>query len=74
MLVGTIMSMLIGSLLPEGTVRDFFMLTKSLGWGANENNWVQLGFLRFKTGLYLDVSILSSLGILISWYILRYFK
>ena len=50
------------------------MLTKSFGWGANENNWVQLGFLRFKTGLYLDVSILSSLGILISWYILRYFK
>jgi len=74
MLLGTIMSLIIGSILPEGTVKDFFILTKSIGWGANENNWVELGFLRFKTGLYIDVSVLSSIGILISWYILRYFK
>ena len=74
MLLGTIMSLIIGSILPEGTVKDFFILTKSIGWGANENNWVELGFLRFKTGLYIDVSVLSSIGILVSWYILRYFK
>tara|TARA_B100000029_G_scaffold439238_1_gene455665 strand:- start:1571 stop:1843 length:273 start_codon:yes stop_codon:yes gene_type:complete len=74
MMVGTIMSLTIGALLPEGTVKDFFMLTKSFGWGVNENNWIEMGFLRFKTGMYIDVSILSSLGFLISWYILRYFK
>ena len=73
-MVGTIMSLTIGALLPEGTVKDFFMLTKSFGWGVNENNWIEMGFLRFKTGMYIDVSILSSLGFLISWYILRYFK
>jgi len=74
MLLGTIFSLFVGALLPEGTVKEFFLLTKSFGWGANENNWFELGFMRFKTGLFFEISILSILGFIIAWYILRYFK
>ena len=74
MLLGTILSMLVASLLPEGVIRDFFLIKKSIGWGATSNNWVEIGFFRFKTGLFLDLSILSILGFFISWYLLRYFK
>ena len=74
MLIGTIMSLLITALLPEGVVKDFFLIKKSVGWGAPSNNWVDLGFFRFKTGIFIDLSILSIMGFFISWYLLRYFK
>ena len=74
MLLGTILSLLISTLLPEGVVKDFFLVEKSVGWGHSENNWVDFGFLRFKSGLIIDLSILSILGFFISWYFLRYFK
>tara|TARA_Y100001970_G_scaffold40955_1_gene50493 strand:- start:2587 stop:2859 length:273 start_codon:yes stop_codon:yes gene_type:complete len=73
-ILSTALSMLIGFVLPDGVVREFFILSKSFGFGAPEGNWVNLGPLRFKVGLFFDVSILSIFGIFISWYILRYFK
>tara|TARA_B100002051_G_C16375500_1_gene457888 strand:+ start:64 stop:267 length:204 start_codon:yes stop_codon:yes gene_type:complete len=53
---------------------NFFLLTHSLGFGASSNNWVELGFLRFKLGFFFDLSIVSILGLFVSWYLLRYFK
>ena len=73
-ILGTALSMLIGIIIPDGVVKDFFILTKSFGFGQSANNWFNFGPLRFKIGLFFDVSILSIVGILISWYILRYFK
>ena len=73
-ILGTALSMFISLILPDGVVRDFFILSKSIGFGQNANNWLNLGPLRFKLGIFFDVSILSIIGILISWYILRYFK
>ena len=74
MLLGTIFSLFIGNILPEGNIKDFFLLTKSMGFGAAENNWSDFGFLRFKLGFFIDISVLSILGVFVSWYILRYFK
>jgi len=74
MLLGTIFSLLISTMIPEGTIKDFFLLTKSIGWGATENNWLELGFMRIKVGLFVDISVLSLVGIFVSWYMLRYFK
>jgi len=74
MLIGTMLSLMVVTILPEGVVKDFFLIKKSIGWGATSNNWVEFGFFRFKTGLFIDLSILSFLGFLISWYLLRYFK
>ena len=74
MMVGTIFSLLVSFFIPDGVVKNFFLLTHSLGYGASSNNWVELGFLRFKSGLFFDISIVSVLGLFVSWYILRYFK
>jgi len=73
-ILGTALSLLVSIIIPAGVVKDFFLLSQSIGFGQNMNNWVNLGPLRFKLGFFFDVSIVSILGIFISWYILRYFK
>ena len=73
-ILGTALSMFVSLVIPDGVVKDFFILSKSFGFGQNANNWLILGPFRFKMGLFFDVSILSILGIFISWYVLRYFK
>ena len=70
----SILSQLIGGILPEGVVKDFFLNSRSIGWGIQPNNWVDLFVVRFKTGLLIDISVVSFLGIAIAWYFLRYFK
>ena len=74
MLIGTVLSLFISFFIPEGVVKNFFLLSKSLGFGAAENNWMDFGFLRFKIGFFFDISIVSIIGLLVSWYLLRYFK
>jgi hypothetical protein len=74
MVVGTIVSLFISFFLPEGVVKNFFLLSKSFGFGATENNWVDIGFLRVKLGFFFDISIVSIFGLFVSWYLLRYFK
>ena len=74
MLIGTVFSLFISFFIPDGVVKNFFLLSKSLGFGAAENNWLDLGFIRFKIGFFFDISIVSVIGLLVSWYLLRYFK
>ena len=74
LLIGTICSLFISFFMPEGVVKNFFLLSKSFGFGASENNWFNFGFIRFKLGFFFDISIVSILGLFVSWYILRYFK
>ena len=72
--VGSILSQLTASILPNGVVKDFFLMSKAIGWGAQENNWVDFDILRFKTGFFVDISVVSILGLAVSWYFLRYFR
>ena len=74
MLAGTMISLAISFFLPDGVVKNFFLLSKSFGFGATENNWIELGFIRFKLGIFFDISIVSIIGLFVSWYLLRYFK
>ena len=74
MLIGTMISLMISFFLPDGVVRNFFLLSKSIGFGATENNWIDFGFIRFKLGVFFDISIVSVIGLVVSWYLLRYFK
>ena len=74
MLIGTIFSLFISFFIPDGVVKNFFLLSKSFGFGAAENNWVDFGFLRLKLGFFVDISIVSIFGLFVSWYLLRYFK
>ena len=73
-ILATALSLFISMIVPDGVVKDFFLLSKSIGFGQSPNNWLNSGPFRFKLGFFFDVSILSIVGILISWYILRYFK
>ena len=73
-ITGSILSQLVGGMLPVGVVRDFFLTSRSIGWGIQPDNWVDLFVIRFKTGLFIDISVVSILGMAIAWYFLRYFK
>ena len=70
----SILSQLIGGILPEGVVKEFFLSSISIGWGIQPDNWIELYVIRFKTGLFIDISVVSFLGMVIAWYFLRYFK
>ena len=71
---GSILSQFIGAFFPPGVVKDFFLTSNSIGWGIRPDNWIDLFVIRFKMGLFIDISVVSILGIGISWYFLRYFK
>ena len=71
---GSILSQFIAAFFPTGVVKDFFLTSNSIGWGIKPDNWIDLFVFRFKTGLFVDISVVSILGLGISWYLLRYFK
>ena len=73
-IAGSILSQMVGAILPEGVVKDFFLTSRSLGWGIQPDNWVDIFVIRFKTGMFIDISVISLLGMVIAWYFLRYFK
>ena len=73
-IAGSILSQFIGAFFPDGVVKDFFLTSNSIGWGINPNNWIDLYVIRLKTGFIVDISVVSILGMGISWYFLRYFK
>ena len=73
-IAGSILSQFIGSFFPPGVVKDFFLTSNSIGWGIKPDNWIDFFVIRFKTGLFVDISVVSILGMCISWYFLRYFK
>ena len=73
-IAGSILSQFIGVFFPDGVVKDFFLTSNSIGWGINPNNWIDLFVIRIKTGFFVDISVVSILGMGISWYFLRYFK
>ena len=59
------------SIFPESVVRNFFIQKTVIGF---DDIKVDLNVMKFTLGFKFDVSILSILGIGISWYFLRYFK
>ena len=73
-IIGSIFSQLIAILIPEGVVKDFFLNSNSIGWGISPNNWIDLFVIRFKTGFFIDISVISIIGLGVAWYFLRYFK
>ena len=40
--MSSILSQFIGGLIPEGVVKDFFLSSRSIGWGIKSDNWVDL--------------------------------
>tara|TARA_Y100000588_G_C13711247_1_gene693037 strand:- start:70 stop:348 length:279 start_codon:yes stop_codon:yes gene_type:complete len=72
-IIGTALSQLFSFILPDGVVKQFFLETSSIGWGDN-SGWIDFNIIRFKSGFYIDISVLSLIGMMISWYFLRFFR
>ena len=72
-IIGTALSQLCSIILPDGVVKQFFSQTSSIGWG-DSSGWIDFNIIRFKSGFYIDISVLSLIGMMISWYFLRYFR
>jgi hypothetical protein len=72
-IIGTALSDLFYLILPDGVVKQFFLKSTSIGWG-DSNAWIDFNIIKFKTGFYIKVSVLSLIGMMISWYFLRYFR
>ena len=73
-ITSSILSQLIGGILPDGVAKEFFLTSRSIGWGIQPDNWMDLYVVRFKTGMFVDISVVSILGMVIAWYYLRYFR
>ena len=86
MLLGTMLSLSVEFIFSSLTAEDFdksksvvykFLTnTRAIGWGATDGpkSWIELGFMRFRTGFFIELSVLSLMGFFTSWYFLRYFK
>ena len=72
-IVGTALSQLFGTILPEGVVKDFLLNSTEIGWGSSDN-WIDFNVIKIKTGFYISLSVISLIGMIISWYFLRYFR
>ena len=74
-IIGTALTLLFGYILPEDNVVTKFLLNQvPIGWGEKPDQWVDLYVIKFKTGFYFNVSVISLIGMMISWYFLRYFR
>ena len=70
-LISSSLGLFISYVLPVGVVRDFFLLSKMIGW---DPLIIDLFVINLTVGLYINISVLSILGMFIAWYFLRYFK
>ena len=68
---GTALSLFIGSSMPDGVVKDFFLNSKPLGWDPFTLN---LQIITLTTGFSIDISVCSIIGMSFAWYFLRYFR
>ncbi|MFC1628939.1 DUF4321 domain-containing protein [Gemmatimonadota bacterium] len=69
--IGSLFGELLGLILPEGVVRDFFLVSTDIGIGPVPIN---LAVMSFTLGFTLDVNVTGVLGILFSAYYFRWFK
>jgi len=70
-ILGSAISNFVIAILPEGNVLEFFKLKSEIGF--NDTHF-DFEVIKFTLGFKFDVSILSILGMAVSWYFLRYFK
>ena len=70
-IIGTVLSMLLGFILPDGVVKDFFLMYQDMGW---QRTTLNLGVVKITTGFVFSISVCSIMGLFTAWYFLRYFR
>ncbi len=77
--IGGVLGNLLGWILPEGVVKDFFLTSLTFDIGSSLGNKVgviviDLSIIIFKLGLAIDFNFTSIIGFATAYYILRYFR
>ena len=77
--IGGVIGSLMGWILPEGVVKDFFLTSLTFDIGSSFGNEIgvivlDLSIIVFKFGLAIDFNFTSIIGLATSYYILRYFR
>ena len=75
--IGGVLGNLLGWILPEGVVKDFFLTSLTFDIGSSLGNEVgviviDLSIIVFKLGLAIDFNFTSIIGFATAYYILRY--
>ncbi|MCJ7802392.1 MAG: DUF4321 domain-containing protein [Candidatus Marinimicrobia bacterium] len=78
-LIGSLIGSLLGWILPEGVVKDFFLVGVSFdlaGLVGNESGVIVLDLIivTFKFGLSVALNFTSLIGLATAYYFLRYFR
>ena len=69
--VGTLVGEILGFILPEGVVKQFFLLSKTLSVGPGTLNIIML---QLTLGLSITLNVISLIGIAIAYYLLRWWR
>ena len=77
--IGGVIGNLMGWILPEGVVKDFFLTSFNIDIGSSVGNQdgvvvIDLKIITLKFGLALSLNFTSVIGIATSYYILRFFR
>lgn len=68
-LVGTALGEVLGLILPEGVVKEFFLRSVSFGFSPTQINLV---IIAFTVGLSFEINIIGAIGIILLGYVLRW--
>lgn len=69
--LGTLVGEILGFILPEGVVKQFFLLSKTLSVGPGTLNIIML---QLTLGLSITLNVISLIGIAIAYYLLRWWR
>lgn len=69
--IGTLVGEILGFILPEGVVKQFFLLSKTLSVGPGTLNIIML---QLTLGLSITLNVISLIGIGIAYYLLRWWR
>ncbi len=70
-IMGTLIGEVLGFILPEGVVKQFFLLSKTLSVGPGSLNIIML---QLTLGLSITLNVISLIGIAFAYYLLRWWR
>ena len=69
--IGTLVGEVLGFILPEGVVKQFFLLSKTLSIGPGT---VDVIMLSVHVGFSITLNVISLIGIGVAYYLLRWWR
>ena len=73
-LIGTILNKIFIFILPKDTIISRFFIDSTTIIALPKNFEINLGIIKTGFSFQFEIGVLSIIGILVSWYFLRYFR